>query len=69
MLLALKLALVPGFLAALTMAGRVWGPSVAGWLAALPVVAGPIVLLLAQGATRRLIAISRKPRAPLAALD
>ena len=46
-MLALKLALVPGFLAALTMAGRVWGPSVAGWLAGLPVVAGPIVLLLA----------------------
>ncbi|WP_341314988.1 hypothetical protein WN982_06855 [Paraburkholderia sp. IMGN_8] len=47
MLLALKLALVPAFLAALTMAGRIWGPSVAGWLAGLPVVAGPIVLLLA----------------------
>jgi hypothetical protein len=46
-LLALKLALVPAFLAALTVAGRVWGPSVAGWLAGLPVVAGPIVLLLA----------------------
>ncbi|WP_225034174.1 hypothetical protein [Paraburkholderia sp. XV] len=47
-MLALKLALVPGFLAGLTMAGRVWGPSVAGWLAGLPVVAGPIVLLLAM---------------------
>src|ERR1700754_2756051 len=47
MLLALKLALVPAFLAALTVAGRGWGPSVAGWLAGLPVVAGPIVLLLA----------------------
>ena len=47
MLLTLKLALVPAFLAALTMAARVWGPSVAGWLAGLPVVAGPIVLLLA----------------------
>ncbi|MFM0730936.1 hypothetical protein PQQ52_10650 [Paraburkholderia sediminicola] len=47
MLLTLKLALVPAFLAALTVAGRVWGPSVAGWLAGLPVVAGPIVLLLA----------------------
>src|SRR5579859_5746410 len=47
MLLALKLALVPAFLAALTVAGRVWGPSVAGWLAGLPVVSGPIVLLLA----------------------
>jgi hypothetical protein len=46
-LLALKLVLVPAFLAALTVAGRVWGPSVAGWLAGLPVVAGPIVLLLA----------------------
>jgi uncharacterized membrane protein (GlpM family) len=46
-LLALKLVLVPVFLAALTVAGRVWGPSVAGWLAGLPVVAGPIVLLLA----------------------
>ncbi|MFM0337586.1 hypothetical protein [Paraburkholderia fungorum] len=46
-MLALKLALVPAFLAALTVAGRVWGPSVAGWLAGLPVVAGPIVLLLA----------------------
>ncbi|SOE55989.1 hypothetical protein SAMN05446635_0990 [Burkholderia sp. OK233] len=47
MFLALKLALVPAFLAALTVAGRVRGPSVAGWLAGLPVVAGPIVLLLA----------------------
>ncbi|MGF6772792.1 putative membrane protein (GlpM family) [Paraburkholderia sp. GAS199] len=47
MLLTLKLALVPAFLAALTAAGRIWGPSVAGWLAGLPVVAGPIVLLLA----------------------
>ncbi|WP_116119583.1 hypothetical protein [Paraburkholderia sp. BL6669N2] len=44
---ALKLVLVPAFLAALTVAGRVWGPSVAGWLAGLPVVAVPIVLLLA----------------------
>ncbi|SEB84924.1 hypothetical protein SAMN02787142_0450 [Burkholderia sp. WP9] len=47
MLLALKLVLVPAFLAALTVAGRIWGPTVAGWLAGLPVVAGPIVLLLA----------------------
>ncbi|MFM0720333.1 hypothetical protein PQQ73_28870 [Paraburkholderia strydomiana] len=46
-MLTLKLLLVPAFLAALTVAGRVWGPSVAGWLAGLPVVAGPIVLLLA----------------------
>ncbi|NML29782.1 hypothetical protein [Paraburkholderia antibiotica] len=46
-MLALKLVLVPAFLAALTFAARAWGPSVAGWLAGLPVVAGPIVLLLA----------------------
>lgn len=30
MLLALKLALVPAFLAALAVAARVWGPAVAG---------------------------------------
>jgi hypothetical protein len=47
MLLVLKLSLVPAFLAALTLAARLWGPAVAGWLSALPVVAGPIVLLLA----------------------
>jgi hypothetical protein len=47
MLLMLKLVLVPAFLAALTLAARLWGPSVARWLAGLPVVAGPIVLLLA----------------------
>ncbi|WP_240655458.1 hypothetical protein [Paraburkholderia phosphatilytica] len=46
-MLILKLALVPAFLAMLTFAGRIWGPSVAGWLAGLPVVSGPIVLLLA----------------------
>lgn len=45
-MLALKLALVPAFLVSLALAARVWGPAVAGWLAGLPVVAGPIVLLL-----------------------
>lgn len=46
-MLLLKLFLVPLFLLLLTLAGRRWGPSVAGWLAGLPVVAGPILLFVA----------------------
>ena len=46
-MLALKLVLVPAFLLLITLASRRWGPVVAGWLAGLPVVAGPIVLLVA----------------------
>ena len=46
-MLALKLLLVPFFLLLVTLAGRRWGPSVAGWLAGLPVVAGPILFFLA----------------------
>lgn len=51
-LLLLKLTLVPLVLAGVTLAGRRFGPGMAGRLAGLPVVAGPIVLLLAheQGA-------------------
>jgi hypothetical protein len=45
--LALKLLLVPAFLALITLAGRRWGPQVAGWLAGLPVLTGPILFLLA----------------------
>jgi hypothetical protein len=45
--LALKLLLVPTFLALITLAGRRWGPQVAGWLAGLPVLTGPILFLLA----------------------
>lgn len=47
MLLVLKLSLVPAFLLAVSLAGRRWGPQVAGWLAGLPVVAGPILFFLA----------------------
>lgn len=47
-LLILKLTLVPLVLAGITLAGRRFGPRVAGRLAGLPVVAGPIVLLLAH---------------------
>ena len=50
-MLALKLFLVPSFLIIVTLAGKRWGPGVAGWLAGLPVSAGPIlfVVTLEQG--------------------
>lgn len=52
-MLALKLALVPAFLALVTLAARRWGASVAGRLAGLPVVTGPILFVVAieQGTT------------------
>jgi hypothetical protein len=34
--LVLKLALVPMLILGVTLAGRRWGPSVAGWLSAFP---------------------------------
>ncbi|WP_156441131.1 hypothetical protein [Burkholderia sp. ABCPW 14] len=34
-MLALKLTLVPLFLLVVSMSGRWWGPSIAGWLAGL----------------------------------
>jgi hypothetical protein len=48
----LKLTLVPFFLFVVSMAAVRWGPGVAGWLAGLPIVAGPILylLVLEQGA-------------------
>ncbi len=45
--LALKLAVVPALIALVTFAGRRWGPGVAGWLSAFPVVAGPILWFIA----------------------
>ncbi|MBL0730728.1 hypothetical protein [Piscinibacter sp. HJYY11] len=44
---ALKIALVPSLIGGVTLAGRRWGPGVAGWLSAFPVVAAPILLFLA----------------------
>lgn len=46
-LLALKLLLVPTLIAGVTFAGRRWGPGVAGWLSAFPILSGPILLVLA----------------------
>src|SRR3954452_4758085 len=46
-LLLMKLTLAPGLVAATTLAGRRWGPRIAGWLGGLPVVVAPILLALA----------------------
>jgi len=47
-MLLLKLTLVPTFLYLLSQLARHYGPRLAGWMAGLPVVAGPILWLLAQ---------------------
>lgn len=46
-LLLLKLLLVPALIAAITLAGRRWGPAVAGWLSAFPVVSAPVLFFIA----------------------
>ena len=46
-MLLLKLLLVPGLVAAVTLAVRRWGPAAGGWLAGLPVVAGPVLVFYA----------------------
>lgn len=45
--LTLKIVLVPALIAAITLAGRRWGQGFAGWLGSFPIVAGPILLILA----------------------
>ena len=46
-MLFLKLFLVPLFLGIISLAGKYLGPNFAGWLAGLPVIVGPILLLVA----------------------
>ena len=46
-LLLLKLCLTPALIGAASMAARRWGPSVGGWLVALPLTSGPIALYVA----------------------
>lgn len=46
LVLLLKLSLVPLLIWGISMAGRIWGPSVAGWLSAFPVVTGPILFFI-----------------------
>ena len=60
-MLALKLLLVPTLLAAVTLAGRRWGQRTAGWLGSFPIVAAPILLILAieQGAPFAALAAER----------
>jgi hypothetical protein len=45
--LLLKLVLVPGLIALVTLAGRRFGARFGGWLNALPLVAGPVLFFLA----------------------
>ena len=45
-LLALKLVLAPLLVVASSLAGRRWGPRLAGILVVLPIVAGPILLIV-----------------------
>jgi len=70
MLFLLKLLLVPSLIAIVTLAGRRWGPAVAGWLSAFPIVAGPILLAIAleQGAGFAAIASANTLMAVLAIL-
>lgn len=44
--LVLKIALAPALVVAVTLAARRWGPRLGGMLIALPVVAGPILLVI-----------------------
>jgi hypothetical protein len=44
--LALKLFLVPSLLLLVSLIAKKWGPQVAGWASAFPVISGPILLLL-----------------------
>lgn len=45
--LPLKLVLVPSLIALITVAGRRWGQGFAGWLGSFPIVAGPVLFILA----------------------
>lgn len=51
--LALRLVLAPTLIAIASLAGRRWGPTISGWMVALPLTSGPISFLLAltYGAT------------------
>jgi hypothetical protein len=46
LLLLLKIILAPVLIALVSLAGRKWGPGVAGWLLGLPLNSGPILFFL-----------------------
>jgi hypothetical protein len=50
---SIKLVFTPLLIAGASLAGRRWGPSLGGWIVALPLVSGPLVFVLAleQGAS------------------
>jgi hypothetical protein len=52
-LLLIKLTLTPILIGAASIAARKWGPSIGGWIVALPLTSGPVALYLAldHGAT------------------
>ncbi|MES2979591.1 MAG: hypothetical protein V4731_14295 [Pseudomonadota bacterium] len=45
-MILIKLFFVPFLVLLITLAGRRWGPSVAGWVAGFPVVTGPTLLFI-----------------------
>ena len=45
-MLLLKILLAPALIGAVTLAGRKWGPGIAGWLLGLPLISGPVLLFL-----------------------
>lgn len=47
MIIALKLVLTPTLIAAATLVGRRFGPSISGWLVGLPFTSGPVSFFLA----------------------
>jgi len=47
LVLVVKLLLVPALLAAVTLAARRWGQGLAGWLGGFPIVAGPVLFVVA----------------------
>jgi hypothetical protein len=46
LILALKLVVTPALIAAATLVGRRFGPSISGWLVGLPFTSGPVSLFL-----------------------
>jgi hypothetical protein len=53
-----KLVLVPVLIGAITLAGRRWGPAVAGWISGFPIVTGPILLFVALEQGPRFAAVT-----------